>query len=166
MFNNVVSPAEERIFQSKLEKLDLTPIREKIAYTEAYKPELLNEMEKWYRRFLFLNFKYNGAPVVPNELIDEFWHYHILDTRKYAADCTALFGEMLHHFPYFGMRGPEDRKNLNQAYEKTKETFLAEYGEIPFMNPVVQEILSNSPAGVLQKAAGCSDCSGAPGTGT
>jgi len=166
MFNNVINPGEERIFQSKLEKLDLTPIREKIAYAEAYEPELLNEMEKWYRRFLFLNFKYKGSPVVPNELIDEFWHYHILDTRKYVADCSDLFGEMLHHFPYFGMRGEEDRKNLNKAYETTKETFLAEYGEIPFMNSVVQEILSNSPASVMQKAASCSDCSGAPGTGT
>ncbi len=32
--------------------------------------------------------------------LDQFWHQHILDTPKYAADCNRLFGRMIHHNPH------------------------------------------------------------------
>ena len=41
---------------------------------------------------------------------------HILDTRKYAADCEAAFGHFVHHFPYLGLRGEEDTKALEAAF--------------------------------------------------
>ena len=165
MFTCKVTPEAEKDFQGKLDLLDLGPIKDKILFSNGYDIQLINEMEVWYKRFLFLNFKYAGS-IVPNELVDEFWHFHILDTRKYAADCEMLFNELLHHFPYFGMRGEDDRKNLNQCYEETKKLFLKEFGSIPFMNEDIQEILKASPLELMEKAASCSDCSGAAGTGT
>lgn len=36
---------------------------------------------------------------VPNKQIDEMWHEHILDTRKYSDDCQTVFGYYLHHTP-------------------------------------------------------------------
>ncbi len=32
---------------------------------------------------------YPGEPVVPSTGIDQAWHAHILDTRKYARDCQG-----------------------------------------------------------------------------
>lgn len=165
MFTCKITTEAEKDFQDKLNQLDLSLIKEKLSFSNGYEMDLINEMEVWYRRFLLLNFKYKGS-IVPNELIDEFWHFHILDTRKYAKDCAMLFNEMLHHFPYFGMRGEEDRKNLNRCYEVTKKLFLEEFGAIPFMDESIQEILRSSSVELMQKASSCSDCSGAPGTGT
>jgi hypothetical protein len=59
--------------------------------------------------------------VVPTHDIDEFWHQHILDTRKYAEGCQNALGQFLHHFPYFGMRGDEDRNNLDKSFRQTRE---------------------------------------------
>src|SRR5882672_506696 len=49
--------------------------------------EQVCEAEKWYRRFLTICQKFPTFPVVPNYVIDQFWHTHILDTRAYARDC-------------------------------------------------------------------------------
>ena len=65
--------------------------------------------EKNYKRYLAVTKGLNGYQIVPNGDIDRFWHEHILDTRRYAKDCDELFGEFLHHYPYFGMRGEADR---------------------------------------------------------
>lgn len=156
-------------FLDKLEELDLSPIKEKILLNESFTRELVEVIEKWYKRFLFLNYKYPTHSIVPNELIDLFWHNHILDTRKYSTDCINLFGSFLHHFPYFGMRGEEDRNQLNIAYEQTKKFFLLEFGEIPFSDPGIEQLFDKSNTtkeSFLQKAASCSDCSGDVGTGT
>ena len=31
--------------------------------------------------------------------VDEFWHQHILDTRKYRDDCENIFGHYMDHTP-------------------------------------------------------------------
>jgi hypothetical protein len=68
---------------------------------------------------------------VPCKLADEIWHQHILDTVAYRQDCEALFGEFLDHFPYFGMRGPDDAEALNDAYAETVELYKDAFGQPP-----------------------------------
>ena len=46
--------------------------------------------EREYRRYLTLKKLYPGIELVPNKLLDEFWHAHILDTVAYHADCKAV----------------------------------------------------------------------------
>ncbi|MCF6253740.1 MAG: hypothetical protein L3J38_03220, partial [Thiomicrorhabdus sp.] len=69
-------------------------------------------------------------PVVPSSHVDDFWHFHILDTLKYQEDCNAVFGYFLHHFPYFGMRGKEDEANLNKAWSDSISLYKSRFGEI------------------------------------
>ena len=88
-----------------------------------------DEVERWYRRFLFLNFKHRDRSIVPTKTIDQFWHQHILDTQKYAADCEKIFGFFLHHFPYFGVRGEDDAVQLRDAFLETRQIFRSEFGE-------------------------------------
>ena len=48
-----------------------------------------------------------------------------------AVDCRRVFGFYLHHFPYFGMRGPDDAAALARAGERTRELYEAEFGAAP-----------------------------------
>ncbi|RED50759.1 glycine-rich domain-containing protein [Aestuariispira insulae] len=80
-----------------------------------------------YRQYLYLVRKYE-THISPTLAIDAVWHNHILDTRKYVRDCQVIFGRYLHHFPYFGNRDEEDRRQLDIAFENTKRLFRAEYG--------------------------------------
>ncbi|EAY25607.1 glycine-rich domain-containing protein [Microscilla marina] len=86
------------------------------------------EAEIEYKRFLNLCLKY-GKGIVPNKVMDQMWHYHILDTLAYHQDCEKVFGGYMHHYPYFGMRGSQDARNLADAFEKTKDLYLELFDE-------------------------------------
>jgi hypothetical protein len=66
------------------------------------------------------------APLVD---VDTFWHYHILDTMKYARDCEQAFGYFLHHYPYVGMRGGDDEQFRLDSGERMRELYEATFGE-------------------------------------
>ena len=140
--------------------LDLGPIKVKLMDQEeglGWTREQVNLAEKWYKRFLFLCLKYKTVPIVPSKTIDKFWHYHILDTRKYAEDCQDIFGYFLHHFPYFGMRGDEDAKNLKDAFVHTNNLLLREFGES------LSELRNAFTPGSVDNSADCDNapqCSG------
>ncbi len=80
-----------------------------------------------YRQYLYILKKYPKKNSSPTLAIDAVWHNHILDTRMYVQDCQAIFGSYLHHYPYFGSRGEEDRRQLKLAFENTKQLFKKEF---------------------------------------
>lgn len=112
----------------KIETLDFSMLNRKFVEEYGWTTEFCQEVEDLYRKFLALNMRYPDKKICPTGPIDEYWHAHILDTRAYARDCETLFGEFLHHFPYFGMRGPEDRDNLEAAFEKSLDLFVTHFG--------------------------------------
>jgi hypothetical protein len=117
---------------NKLEALDMSMIRSKLADPvegKGWSTDDLDLAEGEYRRFLALQLMYPGEDIVPCGLVDDMWHAHILDTRAYVVDCEAIFGAFLHHFPYFGLRGPEDAADLEQAYDSTLDRYRAAFGE-------------------------------------
>jgi hypothetical protein len=126
--NNTIS------FKSFNKPLNLEPIKFSLAMREegpGWSLVKIETLEKWYRRFLFLVKLYPEKTIVPTKDIDIFWHTHILDTKKYMMDCESLFGGYFHHFPYFGMRGEQDRMNLEEAFSETEELYLGVFGESP-----------------------------------
>ncbi|WP_162982162.1 MULTISPECIES: glycine-rich domain-containing protein [Helicobacter] len=76
---------------------------------------------------------YPDVDFAPNEKLDEYWHMHILDTRAYTQDCLFLFGEYLHHYPYFGLEGDAD--DLERAFERTRKFYAHHFGESLVGNP-------------------------------
>lgn len=115
-----------------IDALDLDPIKVKILDSEdglGWNLQKVEEVETEYRQFLFLNYKYPDQAIVPSKEVDKFWHYHILDTRKYMEDSERIFGYFLHHFPYFGMRGEDDESNLKNAFVETNQLMRQEFGE-------------------------------------
>ena len=119
--------------KSAVDSLDLEPIKFKISCKEdgyGWTSEHVEQIELAYRRFLVLHAKYPQQQIAPTKDIDAFWHAHILDTRKYAADCQRIFGEFVHHYPYLGMLG--DQKQWQQAADTLNQLFVSEFGaEVP-----------------------------------
>jgi hypothetical protein len=114
--------------------LDLSMIRMKLADPEegkGYSEQELDLREGEYRKFLALHMAFPEMTVVPCQMVDEFWHQHILDTMAYRIDCERIFGRFLEHFPYFGLRGLQDAQDLSDAYEDTLVAYRKAFGEPP-----------------------------------
>jgi hypothetical protein len=131
-----ISSADRTLQQTvaAIEALDLTPIKFKATRSEdgdgyGWSPRYADQMELAYKRYLILHAKYPEMTLAPERDIDRFWHMHILDTRKYAADCEATFGHFLHHFPYLGLRGEGDEQALQDAFEAMQRLYAQEFGE-------------------------------------
>jgi hypothetical protein len=113
-------------------ELDLDPIKVKLMHKESgegWSAEKADAVEFEYRRFLFLMKKYPQEQTAPLFDVDTFWHYHILDTMKYALDCETVFGYFLHHFPYIGLRGEDDEAAHQRVGERMKTLYEQEFGQ-------------------------------------
>ncbi|MDB4020154.1 glycine-rich domain-containing protein-like [Planktomarina temperata] len=140
--------------QAQIEKLNLDPIVfSLVAKEDGQKWELdrAKKAEKWYKRFLFLVGTYPEKSIVPNKDIDAFWHNHILDTSKYFEDCDVVFGNYLHHYPYFGVKGDDDRAQLESAHDATNVLYKKHFGEAP------TEMLTGA-AVCTQSCSQCTHC--------
>jgi hypothetical protein len=95
---------------------------------EGWSLEKVNAVEVEYRRFLYLMKCFPNEVTAPQVEVDVFWHYHILDTMKYATDCQNAFGYFLHHYPYIGMRGEDDVAVQQRAGQRMRELYEATFG--------------------------------------
>ena len=126
-------------------QLDLEPIKMKLTHEasgEGWSRDKADAVEKEYRRFLCLMKLYPDEDTAPLVDVDTFWHYHILDTMKYAADCDRVFGYFLHHYPYVGMRGGDDEQFRIDSGNRMRDLYETTFGE-PY---------PGSPAGRTQAA--------------
>jgi hypothetical protein len=84
-----------------------------------------------YKKFMYLLYKYHNTEyqIVPSIEVDEIWHHHILDTRKYSEDCKKIYGFFMHHFPYFGRWNKKDQRELEKAFVITQKLYFEEFGE-------------------------------------
>jgi hypothetical protein len=124
--------ADSQLTPRDFEDLDLDPIKVKLTdpkHGKGWSHEKVEKVATLYRRFLTLTRENPNSTIVPSEAIDDFWHCHILDTSKYAADCAEFFGYFLHHFPYLGLRGGDDERRLTEAFEETKNLYEMRFGE-------------------------------------
>ena len=117
---------KESAFLQRLKTIDFGPLAFKLMHPEEgqrWTLEQTTQAIEQYRRFLFLNHLYPNHELVPTREIDQVWHTHILDTAKSREDCDLLFGQLLEHWPYFGIRDESDRQNLNDAFAETQLLF-------------------------------------------
>ena len=114
-----------------IDELDFERIKAKLLHRHrgAMTSEAVDRAEAGYRQFLKLAAKYPDVPVVPSEAVDEFWHMHILDTQRYAADCQRIFGYIVHHDPYTGIDGPADEARHLEAVERSNALRAREFGD-------------------------------------
>ncbi len=130
--------------------LDLDPIKVKLMHAESgegWTRAYADAVEFEYRRFLHLMKKYPHEQAAPLFDVDIFWHYHILDTMKYAEDCQAVFGYFLHHFPYVGLRGEDDLELHHRVGDRMRELYEETFGE-----PYIRESASDAQAAAAKAA--------------
>lgn len=127
--NHSISP-----LPTSIAALDFSRMRQKLLDPEegsGLSPDQLDLAEQEYRRFLTLHLLHPTLALVPNRLVDLFWHAHILDTQRYASDCQQLFGYVLHHDPYVGIDGPASRQELAALFSVTRAYYEAHFGPYP-----------------------------------
>ena len=132
---DLVSCPQHGLLDRKVAALNFDRLKWKLSRSPEAKlsPEMCELAEREYRRFLTLQVAFPGIDLVPSKLADEFWHAHILDTAAYAPDCEKVFGYFLHHFPYFGIYGEDDRQRLEAAFAETNTLYQGVFGEAPPM---------------------------------
>src|SRR5688572_3250946 len=83
-----------------------------------------------YKTYLTMLVKYpdDAEDILLSEDVDEFWHTHILQTRKYMQDCQNVFGNYLHHEPYVGEVTSADIERRTVQAEKTRQLYEREFG--------------------------------------
>lgn len=109
-----------------IQNLDLSMVGHNMVVKSGWLPSEVAQACELYRNFLYLRFKYPNEILPPSEDIDEFWHNHILDTKKYRNDCQKIFGYYLDHDPNFDRNGsgPE----VNEAFANTQDLYMKEFG--------------------------------------
>ena len=123
---------------ARIAALDLNPIKTKLMHKESgegWSLEHANAIETEYRRFLYLMTAFPHVEMAPRVDVDTFWHYHILDTMKYARDCEQAFGYFVHHYPYLGMMGENSMEMLQQAGERMRELYESSFG-VSYVRPL------------------------------
>jgi len=120
----------------KVNQIDLAPINKLLQYENPafWTDDVLAATEANYRRLLVMNLLYPSETIVVNKILDDYWHQHILDTYKYANDCQTIFGYFLHHDPYFGVNGEEDKQRNREGFASTQQLWEETFG-----TPMVDE---------------------------
>jgi hypothetical protein len=120
------------------EELELNSVRDALMEKQGWSLERAEAARAEYVRFLTLLQRKPGFMLIPwpnkegQDDLDQFWHQHILDTAKYAADCNTLFGRMIHHNPHV-VRGSGDERD---ATEKTQRLYARTFGSGSYGRPV------------------------------
>ena len=114
--------------------LDLDRIKTKLCHVESgegWSRARADAVEVEYRRFLYLMKAFPAEQTVPSVEVDTFWHYHILDTMHYAADCEAAFGYFLHHDPAVGLAGDSAAPERFRRAARMNTLYQATFGASP-----------------------------------
>jgi hypothetical protein len=92
---------EKLLAKRHINSLDLSSVRGKLVEKLGWTIAKAEAVELEYKRFLYaLTHKSPGVLISPpTNDVDEFWHQHILDTRKYREDCQKIFGHYVDHTP-------------------------------------------------------------------
>ena len=104
--------------------LDLSRVSRKLM-SKGWDEETTRKAEQLYREFLVIAFLH-PVKTAPTTLVDDYWHQHILDTKRSMEDCDAIFGHYLHHDPTFGLDG--DKDELVATFRATNQLFMQEFG--------------------------------------
>lgn len=121
-----VSAEEMSSAMELVSKLDFTQMNNKLVSFYEWSAEMVALMDNYYKKWLAIHACYPELATAPNEVLDNYWHMHILDTKKYMNDCQEVFGQYFHHYPYFGLEG--DSSDLNDAFNLTNQLFEHHFG--------------------------------------
>ena len=124
--NELVNQAKIDEALALVNSLDFEQMNSKLVDFYGWSKEDVSLMNDYYKKWLAIHVCYSDLATAPSAKLDEYWHMHILDTKKYMEDCQFVFGKYLHHYPYFGLEG--DKENLDKGFELTRKLFMHHFG--------------------------------------
>lgn len=97
---------------------------------EGWTRKYADSIEAAYKNYLTMLVKHpdDAEDILLSKDVDEFWHTHILQTRKYTEDCQRVFGNFLHHEPHVGEVTTADLERRTAQAEKTRQLYEQEFG--------------------------------------
>lgn len=102
-------------------------VRNYVIEKGIYSAEEVDSVEGEYKKFLALIIG-EKQPMVMAEVIDPFWHAHLLFTKDYRQMCRDLGCGHIDHTP---TTSPEERVRLTGGYNRTLSFYRKNFGEIP-----------------------------------
>jgi len=113
--------------------LDLESVKARVTdpeLGEGWARDYADRIEAAYKTYLTMLVKYpdEADDILLSKDVDEFWHTHILQTRKYTEDCQKVFGNFLHHEPHVGEVTATDLARRSALAEKTRHLYEMEFG--------------------------------------
>ncbi|HKA46122.1 MAG TPA: hypothetical protein VKF40_29290 [Burkholderiales bacterium] len=113
--------------------LDLESVKARVRdpeLGEGWTRDYADRIEAAYKTYLTMLVKYpdEAEDILLSKDVDEFWHTHILQTRKYTEDCQKVFGNFLHHEPHVGEVTAADLIKRSALAEKTRRLYALEFG--------------------------------------
>src|SRR5215471_10691845 len=113
---------EKLLAKRHIQNLNLTSVRMKLIEKMGWSSDQAHRVEGDYKRFLYALAHKRPDDILspPTQEVDEFWHQHILDTRKYREDCETIFGHYVDHTPGLD---PEKQRRADQR----RQEVYAEY---------------------------------------
>jgi hypothetical protein len=138
-----------------IQALDLESVKLRVMdpeLGEGWTREYADSIEAAYKTYLTMLVKYedDAEDILLSEDVDEFWHGHILHTRKYAEDCQKIFGAFLHHNPQVGGRAAADLEKRALLGEKTRRLYEKEFGS----EEAAYKAWAGAPNGITRPAYG------------
>ena len=116
----------------KVKALDMGAVVAVLVQRDGYSPTKAVELAEEYRKYLALVGA--GLQPVPSKKVDDAWHAHMLNTKKYAADTQALLGHFLHHEPanlLLDQQGMQEQKaSMDNMFASTKMQICDFYGRV------------------------------------
>jgi hypothetical protein len=128
---------------NRVAALDLTPVAQQLTDYQGWTPARAASVERRYRRFLYLKTMLPEGNASPTHEVDEFWHQHIINTRRYGPDCEAVAGRFLHH-TFLAPEDPAEAGTLNTVWLITQATYESLFEE-PYEGTIGEALLRRWP---------------------
>ncbi len=133
--NEAIIPQLDHHLMHTIDAIDFSAVIHKMIFNYGFSQKQALALCQQYKRFLYLCKQFGGQhTLVPSDEIDEFWHNHILDTKKYWHDCDLIFGKYIHHNPEAPWETP-GKNNLDYAeqFAQTQELYRQTFGDYIYM---------------------------------
>lgn len=138
------APLDSRLWE-RISGMDFSEVEAQLVTGQAWTAERAANTLKRYRRFLYLKITMPDDHASPTRAIDDFWHQHIINTRRYGSDCYQLAGRFLHH-TFLDMTDAEEVQRAHSIRLHTQVLYEDLFVE-PYEETVGAALLARWPNG-------------------
>ena len=108
---------------------DFIPFTTKLAAECSWSRDKARRVAFEYKRFVAIALS-SGHGACPSRAVDEAWHLHLLDTRRYWGEfCREVLQQEFHHEP--GRGGIAEDLRFDSLYRQTLADYRRFFGEAP-----------------------------------